>query len=153
MKGLGLPKFRLIHAAYVTHELERGKQRLTEMFGAGDFELGHDFPIGVPGGIARISYAVADCNGTTIEAIQPLGGEDGVYRRALAADPDDIVFHHFASRIDNEADWQQLTDSIERNRLDVPVRGNADGIDYLYIDVRPWLGHYLEYIYFRNQTP
>jgi len=154
MDGLGLPKFRLLHAAYVTHDLELGKKRLGEMFGVSEFEVGLGLPVGVPGGIAKIDYAIADCDGTIIEAIQPAGGQDGVYRDALAADPDDIVFHHFASRIETDAEWDALMDSIARNKLEVLVRDSTDnGVDFLYVDTRRWLGHYLEYIYFRDGAP
>lgn len=150
MNDLRLPPFRIIHAAYVTSDLQAGQRRLAAMFGVETFSLFAGIPIEVPGGEAIIDFAVADANGTALEAIQPAGGRDRVYRQALPADPGDIAFHHFATRIESEAEWDMVVDAAERHGFDVPVLGHADtGTSYIYLDTRPALGHMLEFIWER----
>lgn len=148
MTGLRLPPFRIIHAAYVASDFEAGKRRLSAMFGAQGFQLLFDVPIPVPGGEAIINIAVADVNGVTLEIIQPAGGKDHVYRQVLPANPEDIAFHHFATRIADQSEWDMVEQTAKANGLDVPVRGHTEaGISYIYLDTRPRLGHMLEFIW------
>lgn len=152
MTGLRLPPFRIIHAAYVASDFEAGKRRLAALFGADSFQLLFDVPIPVPGGEALINVAVADVNGVTLEIIQPAGGKDHVYRQVLPDDPEDIAFHHFATRIDSEAEWDLANAAATSHGLDMPVWAEADpGASYLYLDTRPQLGHMLEFLWFRGQ--
>jgi catechol 2,3-dioxygenase-like lactoylglutathione lyase family enzyme len=148
MIGFRLPPFRLIHAAYVTHDLERGKRRLAAMFGAKEATVYPEIEIGVPGGVATIGFAVADSNGTQVEVIQPLGGKDEVYRQALPADPDDIAFHHFATRVESEDEWQLVMDASRCHGLEIVVDGGEEyGSRYAYLDTRAQLGHMLEFMW------
>ena len=148
MGNLQLPPFRLIHAAYVTGDLEKGARRLTTMFGIDEFKIYPELSVGVPGGEAKITFALASANGIDLEVIQPLGGKDDVYRRALPDDPADIRFHHFASRIDGEEEWQKVMDAVHKHRVEVLVEGGENhGSKYIYLDTRAHLGHLIEYIW------
>jgi hypothetical protein len=150
MGEIRLPPFRLIHAAYVTGDLRSGMRRLAGMFGIEEFMVYPTGAVGVPGGQAMLDVAIADANGAAVEVIQPVGGMDDVYRRALPADPTDIAFHHVASRIADQAEWDMVMEAIDRHGLDVLVRGDDDGFSYVYIDTRKQLGHLLEFIWFSN---
>ena len=66
MPDLQLPPFRMIHAAYVTADLEAGKRRLTAIGGVEEFTIYTGVPIEVPGGQAIIDFAIAQANGTTV---------------------------------------------------------------------------------------
>ena len=151
MAELRLPPFRILHAAYVTADLEAGKRRLAGLFGAEEFSVYRRVPIQVPGGEALIDFAVADANGSALEVIRPAGGDDGVYRQLLPADPGDIAFHHFATRIADRAEWDQVVEAAAEHDIDVPVLGRAEpGTSYIYLDTRPALGHMLEFIWERG---
>jgi hypothetical protein len=148
MSGLQLPPFRLKHAAYVTSNLEYGQRRLSAMFGMSDFTVYPEIGIAVPGGEAKITFALITVNGTDLEVIQPLGGKDDVYRQAVPRDPTDIAFHHFASVIHSKDEWQMVLDAAENYAFAVPVHGDAaEGPRYIYLDTRAQLGHMLEYIW------
>ena len=149
MSALQLPPFRLKHAAYVTGNLEHGQRRLAAMFGVDGFTVYREIGIAVPGGgEAIINFALITANGTDLEVIQPAGGQDAVYRQALPQDPTDIAFHHFASVIHNEAEWQMVLDTVEHHKISVPIHGGAEGgYRYIYLDTRAQLGHMLEYIW------
>ena len=147
---LRLPPFRMIHAAYVTPDLEQGKRRLAAMYGVRQFKVIRQAPIEVPGGVAMIDFAVAEANGTCFEAINPTGGQDAVYRNALPDDPSTIAFHHFASRIMNQSEWDMVLEAVEENDIEVFVYGDSDDLKYIYLDLRRQLGHILEYIWYCN---
>ena len=148
MQDLQLPPFRLIHAAYVAHDLEAGKRRLTAISGIDDFTIFTATPIEVPGGQAIIDIAIGDANGTTLETLCPVGGLDNVYRQVLPADPADIAFHHFASRLENAAEWDMVQAAARRHEIDVPVFCDAVGATrFIYLDLRPRLGHMIEYLW------
>ena len=148
MSSLQLPPFRLVHAAYVTHDLEHGKRRLAEMFGIKEVMICPELDVGVPGGTAKIAFAACNSHGTQLEVIQPLGNRDEVYRQALPDDPTDIVFHHYATRVESEAEWQMVEDAAERHGLEVVVDGGDDfGFRYTYLDTRARLGHMLEFMW------
>lgn len=150
MTDLSLPPFRIIHAAYVASDLEAGKRRLQAMFAPSEFTTYEGIPIEVPGGQAIIDFVVADANGSALEVIRPAGGKDHVYRQLLPADPGDIAFHHFATRIESRAEWDMVEAAAADHRLDVPVLGHAEeGTSYIYLDTRAQLGHMLEFIWKR----
>jgi hypothetical protein len=148
MSELRLPPFRIIHAAYVTGDIERGKRRLAQMFGVREVKRYPRNGVQVPGGEAVIDVAIADAGGTAVEVIQPVGGLDDVYRRAVPTDPAEIAFHHYASRIKDQSEWDMVMGAIDQHGFDTPVRGEAPGVKYVYIDTRKNLGHILEYIWF-----
>ena len=151
MTELRLPPFRILHTAYVASDLKAGERRLASLFGAESFTTYRDIPIQVPGGEARIDFVITDAQGSTLEVIHPAGGRDGVYRQLLPADPGDIAFHHFATRIADQAEWDQVVEAAEQHGFDVPVLGHAEpGTSYIYLDTRPALGHMLEFIWERE---
>lgn len=147
---LRLPPFRIVHAAYVTPDLEQGKRRLAATCGVHEFKVIRGAPIEVPGGVAMIDFAVAEAGGTHFEVIAPKGGRDGVYRNALPADPGAIRFHHFASRIADQGEWDMVAGAAARDDIDVLVHGDSDDLKYIYLDLREHLGHILEYIWYCN---
>jgi hypothetical protein len=150
MTALKLPPFRIIHADYVTSDLEAGKRRLEAMYGVSAFTGYDGIAIEVPGGQAIIDFVVADAGGWALEAICPAGGKDHVYRQLLPDDPDDIAFHHFATRIESRTEWDMVEEAARDHGIDVPVLGHAEeGPNYIYLDVRRQLGHMLEFIWER----
>ena len=149
MSDLQLPPFRLLHIAYVTADLELGKRRLSAMFGAQRFEVYPEMGVKIPGGgEARFTFALTKMNGTDLEVIQPVGGQDAVYRQALPSDPADIAFHHYSSAIRNQAEWDMVLEAVRRHDIDVLVKGGEEfNTHYIYLDTRPHLGHILEFIW------
>jgi hypothetical protein len=144
------PPFRLIHAAYVASDLDRGQQRMSQTHGVETFERFENIEVLVPGGAALIDFVLGDANGTPVEVITPRGGQDAVYRQSLSADPDALVFHHFASRV-TAAEWRDLMATIEANGLPTPVLGSAGEVRYVYVDLRPTLGHMFEFIHYGDE--
>ncbi len=79
------------------------------------------------------------------ELIQPVEGDVlKVYRDALP-DDDSIVFHHVCHRVD---DWDVFMAKVAQQEFPIVLRGGTPGfLEFCYLDTRPWLGHYTEYVW------
>ena len=75
------------------------------------------------------------------ELIQPISGSVSVYRDALPTD-DGVRFHHICMRI---PDWNEFRARVDEQSLPVVLEGGNEALRFLYLDARPFLGHYLEY--------
>ena len=145
-----LPPFRLLHACYVTRELDRGIDALLSLFGCpqATIERRRGVRIDTPNGEVTIDYAAITAEGVTLEAIEPRGGPDEFYTRALNPSADQPAFHHLASRIDSPAEWEALMREAARRGIPLLVHGRMGRVDYAYLDLRPWCGHITEYLHF-----
>jgi hypothetical protein len=100
-------------------------------------------PQGEGKGVQKLAFVwVGDLN---YELIQPKEGDVlAIYRDALPAD-DSLVFHHVCHRVD---DFGALVARVEQQPFPVVLKGGAPGLlEFLYVDTRPWLGHYTEYVW------
>ena len=75
------------------------------------------------------------------ELIQSLGGSDSIFRDALP-DDDSLRFHHICMRVPT---WDDIRARIDQQSYPVVLEGGADGVRFVYLDARPFLGHYVEY--------
>lgn len=149
MSDIRLPPFRHLHTAYVTSDLKNGQRKLMSLFGAEDFKVYPEMGVRIPGGgEARFTFALTTVNGIDLEVIQPLGGQDQVYRQALPEDPADIAFHHFASAVYSQTEWEMVMDIVRRGAIEVLVQGGEEyDTHYIYLDTRLQLGHIIEFIW------
>jgi septin family protein len=148
---LQLPPFRLIHAAYVTAgDLETGKRKLSALFGVTQFRDYSSLHINSEGGGVTIDFSIANASGTHLEVIKPLSGRTDIYRDALPADPTTIGFHHYASRVDNQAEWELIVKAIDEHGIKTFNRGANADLKHVYLDTRAHVGHMLEYIWLTN---
>lgn len=79
------------------------------------------------------------------ELIQPIEGDVlSLYRDALPAD-DSLTFHHVCQLVD---DWDAFLARVDQQTFPVVLKGGTPGmLEFLYLDTRPWLGHYTEYVW------
>lgn len=94
-------------------------------------------------GTQKLAFVwVGDLN---YELIEPKGGETlAIYRDALP-DDDSIRFHHVCHIVD---DWAALEAHLAANPFPVVLKGGTPGkLQFCYVDTRPWLGHYTEYMW------
>ncbi|MET0178986.1 MAG: VOC family protein [Novosphingobium sp.] len=80
-----------------------------------------------------------------VELIQPGAGDVlALYRDALP-DDDSIRFHHICNRVD---DWETFMARLDKQPFPVVLKGGTPGLlEFVYLDTRGWLGHYLEYVW------
>ena len=81
------------------------------------------------------------------ELIQPVDGDVSIYRDALPAD-DGLQFHHICMRV---PDWDDFRARVADQPYPVVLEGGGDALRFLYLDARPFLGHYLEYTWMTDE--
>jgi hypothetical protein len=77
------------------------------------------------------------------ELIQPVSGSVDLFRNALPAD-DSPVFHHICMRVD---DWDEFRARVDKQPFPVVMERTSPALNFLYLDARSFLGHYLEYVW------
>lgn len=75
------------------------------------------------------------------ELIEPVSGLEHIYAEALPGD-NGVAFHHACMRV---GAWAALKRLVEGRSLPVAFEGEAGPLQFLYVDARPWCGHFLEY--------
>lgn len=135
--------------AYVTRDLDKAIQALSEVHGVqGFWPIEADFSLKTPDGekSARMRVALGWVDKLQIELIQPLSGFTEIYSAYLPEDEADATLrlHHVAVR---REDLDAMRAEIAQ--LDAPVvfEGEGAGIQYVLVDARKSLGHYLEYVW------
>jgi hypothetical protein len=98
-------------------------------------------PQGAGTGVQKLAFIWIE--DVQVELIQPIAGDVlALYRDALPQG-DGLQFHHICHRVD---DWAELTTKVASQPWPIVLRGGTPGmLEFLYLDTRPWLGHYLEY--------
>ncbi len=81
------------------------------------------------------------------ELIQPVSGDVAIYRDALP-DDDGLQFHHVCMRI---PDWDSFRARVDRQPYPVVLEGGNEQLRFVYLDARPFLGHYLEYVWMSDE--
>jgi hypothetical protein len=100
-------------------------------------------PQGEGQGLQKLAFVwVEDLN---YELIEPRDGDVlAIFRDALPAD-DGLAFHHVCHKVD---DWDEAWAKIAALPFPVVLKGGTPGmLQFAYVDTRPWLGHYTEYVW------
>ena len=88
-----------------------------------------------------------------LQLFQVVSGEDGSIWHNWQPAPGQLMrFHHIGHMLFDDEEWQHILSEIERLKYPIVMRGNHKNFEeYIYIDTRELLGHYLEYIYCRPE--
>ena len=135
--------------AYVTRDLDKAIATLRAQHGVGemmliDFDTDVTTPLGH--GPVKSKVALAWVGGVQIELIEPVSGLAQIYADALP-DDDSLRFHHVGIRV---PDMDALRAEATANNWPVVFQGGGDGFSFTYVDTRATFGHYLEYVYIRQ---
>ncbi len=135
--------------AYVTHDIHKAMDALTERYGLTGYILFEpEMILKTPEGDrpASVKASLAWAGNLNIELIQPVRGFQDHYLPYLPADKADFTprFHHVAVRRD---DLDAMRAEIARLGLPIAFEGEVPGLVYIYLDARKTLGHYLEYVW------
>lgn len=137
--------------AYVTRDVDKAVESFrthadTRLIIQTEVDVPLWTPQGEGIGTQKLAFVwVGDLNYELIQPGPMQGDFDAlaIYRDALPAD-DGLHFHHVCHRVD---DWAQLEAHIAANPFPVVLKGGAPGVlQFCYVDTRPWLGHYTEYL-------
>ena len=132
--------------AYVTNDFDRALSDFAALGVRRFLELRDiAFMVG-EGAVANCHIGLAISGRMEIELIQPLGGADGVYRNVLQGPEFQVHLHHVAQTLPSIDALDAMKAEVGRLGLAIPIDGAApQGMTYFYADVRPFLGHYVEY--------
>ena len=142
--GSGLYAERHFQNAYVTRDIDAAAKMFAERHGIGSFHFLRDIPF-EPGATTHLALAWA--GDVMIELIQPNGAAPNLYSTHLPEPGQLLRFHHLGHLITDDASWDRIESTALRSGLPVALHGNSYGVNYLYLDARAELGHYLEYVY------
>ena len=131
--------------AYITRDLDQALEFFRKRYdfnGFKHFEVSYDLKTPTGQGKATVKMALGWVGELQYELIQPISGLTDIYREGLP-DRYPLRFHHVAMRI---YDWDAFRARVDREKRPVAIEGGTPGhLQFLYIDARDTLGHYLEY--------
>ena len=134
--------------AYVTRNVDKAVESFrqfaeTRLILETEVDVALWTPEGEGRGVQKLAFVwVEDLN---YELIEPKSGDVlKLYREALP-EGDELSFHHVCHRVD---DWAEVTGWIDSHPFEVVLRGGTEGmLQFCYVDTRPWLGHFTEFIW------
>ena len=134
--------------AYVTRNIARGVARFHQHAAIRtvletEVEVKLWTPQGEGTGVQKLAFIwVEDLQ---FELIEPQSGDVlALYRDALPAD-DSLLFHHICNRV---ADWDAFMGQVEKQPFPIVLKGGTPGfLEFVYLDTRELLGHYIEYVW------
>jgi Glyoxalase/Bleomycin resistance protein/Dioxygenase superfamily len=131
--------------AYITRDLDQALAIFRSQFGFDGFQR-YDvtYELNTPAGRgkATVNLALGWIDNLQYELIQPISGMIDVYLEGLPTEYP-LQFHHVCMRVH---DWSEFRAKVERERRPVVMEGGTPGhLQWLYIDARDTVGHYLEY--------
>ncbi len=87
-----------------------------------------------------------------IELIQPIGAPNDLYAHALK--PSGPELHHLGYLVSDAEDWAAREAALGAAKTPIIRTGGAvTGLEIMYADARPLLGHHLEYVWLKPGAP
>ena len=126
---------------FIALDLDAATQRLGERYGIREWRRKRS--------VDWMDPAHAWAGDVMIELIVLEDGAPPLYDGFEPATPSDVRLHHHGYLVEDAAQWAGLQQMVEQAGLDVPMGGALmDGhLNYMYVDTRPDLGIYTEFIY------
>lgn len=130
--------------AYVTRDIEKWVAKFQEQAKV-DRLIRYEgtIPVTTVKGPGEMSLKVAFIwiGDMQYELIQPIAGDVHVYADSLPAD-DSLVFHHVCMRMEDGNDFRAR---LSQQPFKAVLEGGDGESGYTYLDMREFLGHYVEF--------
>jgi len=143
---------QVLQQAYVTTDVDEACRVLSGKFGIEKFWRPNQQTMTLDDGREVILHnAHAWVGSIWLEIIQPIGGEDGLWRDWLAGRQGFAMkLHHLGIMVDSPQEMDAKMAEGEANGFKVALSLTVMGNMARYLDTVDALGHYLEYLYFPN---
>ncbi len=133
--------------AYVCDDIEAAISLFSKRAEIGDVAI-HDIDqtIATPDGPKRVATRLAFIwiGDLQYELIQVIADETGIYANCQS-NGGALRFHHICMRV---GDWDNFRAQVDAQDLPVVMERAHDAhLKFLYLDARPFCGHYLEYVW------
>lgn len=134
--------------AYVTNDFERAMKEIGAIHGVSDYMIMRDADFATSAtSSAKCHFALAYKNGVQYEIIEPLSGDDHVYRQILPKDGYATLFHHIGQHFDTRAQFDEAL-AAAKAKWPTPIGHETMGGVYAYADARRDTGHHIELFHF-----
>jgi hypothetical protein len=135
--------------AYVATDADRAMALFREHHGIPVFKDMGPITLALDSGdVMTIRIAMCFVGPLQVEIIQPMGGADWIYRDALPSSGFGMTWHHFARRISSLDALESLKADLMRQGHNIAISGGDPAVArFFYVDARPTLAHYVEYLY------
>jgi hypothetical protein len=140
--------------AYVTRKLDHAVTRATQRHGIKDwvyFEPKMDVYTATHGhGPCHVKVALGWVGALQIELIEPVSGNLQHYLDYLPVEKTDYSprLHHICMRV---PDWKKARAEVDEKQWPVAYEGGVEGCNFVYLDARDSLGHYVEYMWMSDE--
>ncbi len=132
--------------AYITHDLGRALAVFKAKYNFDRFkeiEVTQKLTVRGKQGEATVKLALGWIGDLQYELIQPVSGLVDVYTDDLRSKYA-LEFHHVCMRVKDN--WAEFRAGLDRDECPVVMEGGTPGhLQFVYVDARDTLGHYLEY--------
>ena len=134
--------------AYICDDIEVAIAQFHQRASIGDVAI-HDIEqtLSTPAGPKRVATRLAFIwiGDLQYELIQVVTDETGIYAN-YRPNGGVLNFHHICMRVD---DWDAFRAQVDKQDLPVVMERAIEGdlLKFLYLDARPFCGHYLEYVW------
>lgn len=144
--GIFLPK--LFQTAYVTTTLKKAQDLLEARYG---ITAWHEMRNSETREGTHVTLANARVGDMVIEIIEvgEIGPGGGTVWHDLPLSPDDVMrFHHFGHIYYDAGEWEHINAEIASRGLKIAEKDSfGDMLDYIFVDERDLLGHWVEFVY------
>jgi hypothetical protein len=139
--------------AHVTNSLDRAIREFRQAFGIAKFlEMRNHSVVTREGRRANMHVALAYRKDVMIELIEPIGGDDLVYREGLDGSDFVVRQHHVARIVDSDQEFDEEFERLRARGVKFPIMASRqdtnDKCRVFYADLRPYIGYYIEYLAF-----
>ncbi|HTH28476.1 MAG TPA: VOC family protein [Sphingobium sp.] len=140
---------RFAQLGYVTNDLDSAIASFRDNAGMKNFLRtdGVNLVVG-EGKVAHCNVALGVSGGIQFEIIQPTGGDDQVYSDALTGEGFELRLHHHCHWVDTQEEFDAVKAQMRHAGFPIVIEGSDPAAQYFYADMRPVVGHYVEYILF-----
>lgn len=147
----GLPGF--FQLAHVTTSLDRAMEDFGRTMGLRDYLQMRDHSVITRNGQrAHMHVALAWLGDLMIELIEPIGGDDRVYREPLIGQDYAVRHHHMGRIFPNDEEFDRAMAELTAAGVDFPISATLEETNgkcrVNYADLRPQLGYYIENLMF-----
>ena len=143
--------------AYVTTDIEHSIRLFGEFYGIQKF-LTFDEPASMNiidnrlETSCKMQLAFATIGEHQLELIEPIEDPLGRYTEILPKEGFGQRFHHLGCRFQKRGEWEAFRSSLDSGKHPIAIENVGGESRYLYLDERPNLGHYLEYMWLTEQN-
>jgi Glyoxalase/Bleomycin resistance protein/Dioxygenase superfamily len=138
--------------AYVTRDIKKAIALFRTQYNFEDFtefEIANEISTPAGRGICALKMALGWIGNLQYELIEPVSGMVDIFKADL---PDEypMRLHHICMRVN---DWDAFRAEVDRRKWPVVIEGSGRGgqLQYIYVDARESLGHYLEYCWMTSE--